>query len=70
MENISLRCRAHNVYEAEAVFGRYDPSVVRETTEIYAVSGEITPVPERERAPVPRTRVGKFPVRASAQSEA
>jgi hypothetical protein len=48
VENISLRCRAHNVYESELVFGRFDPSVVRETPENYAVSGEITPVAERE----------------------
>jgi hypothetical protein len=47
VENISLRCRAHNVYESELVFGRFDPSVVRETSENYAVSEEITPVPER-----------------------
>ena len=25
VENLSLRCRAHNVYEAEAIFGRYEP---------------------------------------------
>jgi hypothetical protein len=25
--NISLRCRAHNVYEAELIFGPYDPAV-------------------------------------------
>ena len=31
VENISLRCRAHNVYESELVFGRFDPSVVRES---------------------------------------
>ena len=48
--NISLRCRAHNVYEAEKVFGRYEPPVVRESAEKYAVSGEITPVPERRNA--------------------
>jgi hypothetical protein len=41
--NISLRCRAHNVYESELVFGRFDPSVVREGTEIYAVSREFAP---------------------------
>jgi len=41
--NISLRCRAHNVYESELVFGRFDPSVVRETPAIYAVSREIAP---------------------------
>ena len=43
VDNISLRCRAHNVYESEIVFGRFDPSVVREATEIYAVSKEIEP---------------------------
>jgi len=37
--NISLRCRAHNVYESEIVFGHCDPSVVRETAGNYAVSG-------------------------------
>jgi hypothetical protein len=37
VENISLRCRAHNVYESELVFGRFDPSIVRETPENYAV---------------------------------
>jgi hypothetical protein len=30
VDNIALRCRAHNVYEAELVFGRFDPPVVRE----------------------------------------
>jgi hypothetical protein len=38
VDNISLRCRAHNVYESELVFGRFDPSIVREAGEIYAVS--------------------------------
>ena len=52
IENISLRCRAHNVYEAEKIFGRYEPTVVRESTEKYVVSGEITPVPERRTAAV------------------
>ena len=47
VENISLRCRAHNVHEAEVVFGRYETPVVRDAGEKYAVSGEITPVPER-----------------------
>ena len=27
VENISLRCRAHNVYESELLFGRYQPAV-------------------------------------------
>jgi hypothetical protein len=47
VENISLRCRAHNVYESELVFGRFDPSVVRERPENYAVSGGITAVSKR-----------------------
>jgi 5-methylcytosine-specific restriction endonuclease McrA len=43
VDNISLRCRAHNVYESELVFGRFDPSAVREVDETYAVSREIAP---------------------------
>ena len=43
VDNISLRCRAHNVYESELVFGRFDPSIVREGRENYAVSGEFEP---------------------------
>jgi hypothetical protein len=43
IENISLRCRAHNVYESELVFGRFDPSLVRETPEKYVTSLEIAP---------------------------
>ena len=35
VENISLRCRAHNVYESELIFGPYDPSQVRETRARY-----------------------------------
>jgi hypothetical protein len=34
-ENIALRCRAHNVYEAELIFGPYDPHRVRETRATY-----------------------------------
>jgi hypothetical protein len=34
VENISLRCRAHNVYEAELLFGPYE-SRVRETSAPY-----------------------------------
>ena len=45
VENISVRCRAHNVYESELVFG---PFVVRETGENYAVSGETRAVSKRE----------------------
>jgi hypothetical protein len=43
VDNISLRCRAHNEYESELLFGRFDPSIVREAAEIYAVSREIEP---------------------------
>jgi len=31
-ENLELRCRAHNAYEADTWFGRPQPSVVREAT--------------------------------------
>jgi hypothetical protein len=31
VENISLRCRRHNQYEAELVFGARSRSVARET---------------------------------------
>jgi hypothetical protein len=41
--NIALRCRAHNVYESELVFGRFDPSVLREASEIYGVYREFAP---------------------------
>jgi len=47
VDNISLRCRAHDVYESELVFGPFDPEVVREAPENYAVSRDIPPVPER-----------------------
>ena len=43
VDNISLRCRAHNVYESELVFGRFDASVVREPAVEYAISREIEP---------------------------
>jgi hypothetical protein len=41
VENISLRCRAHNVYESELVFGRFDASIVRESGEKYGIPAEI-----------------------------
>jgi hypothetical protein len=34
-ENIALRCRAHNTYESELVFGRFDPLLVRDTSPTY-----------------------------------
>jgi hypothetical protein len=41
VDNISLRCRAHNVYESELVFGRFDPSCVRETSGDYVAFGNV-----------------------------
>ena len=46
VENISLRCRPHNVYEAELIFGRFDPSLVRETPADYVAFGNRGQVPE------------------------
>jgi hypothetical protein len=43
VENISLRCRAHNVYESERVFGPFDASTARARAEMYRVSREYTP---------------------------
>ena len=37
MGNIALRCRAHNAYEAELIFGKFDPMVARETSPAYGV---------------------------------
>jgi hypothetical protein len=42
-DNISLRCRAHNVYESEKVFGRFDPGKRRAEREFYLASREYTP---------------------------
>jgi hypothetical protein len=46
VENISLRCRTHNVYEAESIFGRFDPSLVREAPEDYVTFSNDEQVPE------------------------
>ncbi len=35
MENIQLRCRAHNGYEAERHFGRWGPVAAREDSAVY-----------------------------------
>ena len=43
LENISVRCRAHNVYESDLVFGCFESSVVRETREKYGVWRETAP---------------------------
>ena len=36
-QNLELRCRAHNVYEAEQQFGRAQPWLVRETPASYGI---------------------------------
>jgi 5-methylcytosine-specific restriction endonuclease McrA len=58
VENISLRCHRHNQYEAELVFGRYDPSIVQEAPAQYAVSRGARyfslPVPEQVDVRRPR----------------
>jgi hypothetical protein len=56
IENIALRCRAHNVYESELVFGRFDASAAARRREKRAVSGQNTPVPERVTALPPWAR--------------
>lgn len=59
VENIALRCRAHNVYESELIFGPYHPSHVRETPAAYAAStgrptgsGTSSAPPRMGRSPV------------------
>ena len=47
LENLALRCRRHNAYEAEVFFG---PLVVRETQAYYSVQTEQNR-PRNERAP-------------------
>jgi hypothetical protein len=39
VENVSLRCRAHNAYEATSIFGPYEPNHVRETPAAYRSVG-------------------------------
>jgi hypothetical protein len=43
IENISLRCRAHNVYESERVFGRFDRPPRGVDRDAYIASREYTP---------------------------
>jgi len=35
VENVTLRCRAHNAYEAELVFGSRGPTILRESLALY-----------------------------------
>ncbi len=46
-DNIQLRCRAHNGYEAERYFGRRFPSGVREARTPYSHPPEQPPPPSR-----------------------
>ena len=48
IDNIALRCRRHNQYEAELVFGPRDPSTVRETSEVYRAGARFR---EQRRCP-------------------
>jgi hypothetical protein len=43
VENISLRCRRHNQYEADLIFGPRGTSVVRETTDGRSAAGPPAP---------------------------
>jgi hypothetical protein len=61
VDNISLRCRAHNVYESELVFGRFDPSIVREAAEMYGVLREIAPFRNGDPAAGSRAGGGSVP---------
>jgi hypothetical protein len=62
VENISLRCRRHNAYEAELVFGRYDPSVGRKPQ---------LPHGEQDGSPVTFRNLfwNKFALQASARRQ-
>ena len=41
--NIAVRCRAHNVYESELIFGAFNVARARERRENYIASREYTP---------------------------
>ena len=60
-ENMALRCRAHNVYEAELIFGPDDPARVREAPAGYGNSSNCwspevcgRSISKWESAPMPR----------------
>ncbi len=44
VDNIALRCRAHNLHEAEALFGTWGPPLVRERGGDYSVAGPPWPM--------------------------
>jgi hypothetical protein len=52
VDNIELRCRAHNAFEAELDFGPRVPALVRETVAPYG-RGEA-----RDVVPILRTQLG------------
>ena len=68
VENISLRCRAHNQYEADQVFGPHGASKVRETRSPHGSEGTDMPAAPhgwRRAKPAGRRRSG----RASTSSD-
>ncbi len=52
VDNIELRCRAHNSYEAECHFGRWETAVVREEPATYARGGSTVGVAAMPGVPV------------------
>ena len=54
VENISVRCRAHNLYESELVFGPFAPLIARETGEKYVVWRESAPSQDGNRSTTTR----------------
>ncbi len=57
VDNIQLRCRAHNGYEAELDFGPRDPSIVREPRAPYLITDLVAVASTRLRNPA-ATRSG------------
>jgi hypothetical protein len=43
LDNIAIRCRAHNVYESERVFGPFDRAARRANRDFYIASREYSP---------------------------
>ncbi|HEY8367958.1 MAG TPA: hypothetical protein VIM86_01445, partial [Thermodesulfobacteriota bacterium] len=58
--NIELRCRAHNGYEAERVFGPWGESQVREPVAVYATASRASR-PVRTRFEPSWTSAGRPP---------
>jgi hypothetical protein len=51
VDNVSLRCREHNVYEAELVFGPWDPAAVREPRAVYSTGRGVLAESHNELCP-------------------